>query len=361
MGDTDIQGNANVSRNMNVGGAMRVGGDAEFGHGLRVKGYLEAPNIKGANKGLFLSSASLRESYPDPEPGWWALVGSGFPAAVYVASPAGKWVNTGGTSGSVNIDGNGVVIGGESSGGSGSERVSDEEIERIGGVLADDFIPTIRLEDLDSLGTDGSLASMRNFARGLAGKARYAVISDSKQIGTLDLISDTSLHVLTEILTTHESLDADDQISGKGHYDGEIWTYYRSLNLSSPTLADTVDRGDWTAWKILSGRVPENRGGKRFQRFGGVGKKDGALMSLAGSIPMEGASLMYDPDFGFFLRISTGSLGIQHADYANWLEGSEALGIPPKREAGPNAGTLYICPSGIWGMCGNSFTELLHI
>ena len=137
MGDTDIQGNANVSRNMNVGGAMRVGGDAEFGHGLRVKGYLEAPNIKGANKGLFLSSASLREAYPDPEPGWWALVGNGFPASVYVATPEGKWVNTGGTSGSVNIDGNGVVIGGESSGGSGSGRVSDEEIERIGGVLAD--------------------------------------------------------------------------------------------------------------------------------------------------------------------------------------------------------------------------------
>ena len=51
---------------------MRV--SLTVGHNLTVEGWLEAKNIKGANKGLFKTAAQLREAYPNPQDGWWALV-----------------------------------------------------------------------------------------------------------------------------------------------------------------------------------------------------------------------------------------------------------------------------------------------
>ncbi len=90
----DIQGNANVSRNLNVGSHLNVNGDGLFGHNLIVKGWLDAPNIKGPLKGLYASEASLNEAYPRPMPGWFALVGNTLPANVYRVE-GGKWVATG--------------------------------------------------------------------------------------------------------------------------------------------------------------------------------------------------------------------------------------------------------------------------
>lgn len=90
----DIQGNANVSRNMNVGGHANVNGDAFIGHNLVVKGWLDAPNIKGPLKGLYASEATLNTAYPRPMPGWFALVGNTLPADVYRVE-GGKWIPTG--------------------------------------------------------------------------------------------------------------------------------------------------------------------------------------------------------------------------------------------------------------------------
>lgn len=90
----DIQGNANVSRNLNVGSHLNVNGDGLFWHNLIVKGWLDAPNIKGPLKGLYASEASLNEAYPRPMPGWFALVGNTLPANVYRVE-GGKWVATG--------------------------------------------------------------------------------------------------------------------------------------------------------------------------------------------------------------------------------------------------------------------------
>lgn len=90
----DIQGNANVSRNLNVGSHLNVNGDGLFGHNLVVKGWLDAPNIKGPLKGLYASEDSLNEAYPRPMPGWFALVGNTLPANVYRVE-GGKWIPTG--------------------------------------------------------------------------------------------------------------------------------------------------------------------------------------------------------------------------------------------------------------------------
>ena len=112
-GNTDIQGNANISRNANVGGHAYVGGDVAVGHNLIVKGWVDAPNIKGACKGLYASEEALKAAYPRPMPGWFALVGNTLPAQVWRAERAGnfgltsstqcKWTPTGETGGEFNL------------------------------------------------------------------------------------------------------------------------------------------------------------------------------------------------------------------------------------------------------------------
>lgn len=94
LGNSDIQGNANVSRNVNAGGNATVRGNVIVEHNLVVRGWVDAPNIKGALKGLYASEADLKASYPRPMPGWFALVGDTLPADVWRVE-GGKWVPTG--------------------------------------------------------------------------------------------------------------------------------------------------------------------------------------------------------------------------------------------------------------------------
>ena len=92
-----IDGDVAVGRDVNVGGKVNVKGSAKIGHNLTVDGWLEAKNIKGPNKGLFKTAAQLREAYPNPHEGWWALVTVEGSAAsdhlgqLYVAD-GGVWV-----------------------------------------------------------------------------------------------------------------------------------------------------------------------------------------------------------------------------------------------------------------------------
>ncbi|MDE6217855.1 MAG: hypothetical protein K2F64_02515 [Muribaculaceae bacterium] len=75
---------------------------------LRVEGWLEAPNIRGFLKGMFLSHSDLEAAYPHPLPGWAALVGTSLPAPVYVSSE-GRWVASGGTGGASSFSEGGMI------------------------------------------------------------------------------------------------------------------------------------------------------------------------------------------------------------------------------------------------------------
>lgn len=101
-GNTDIQGNANISRNANVGSHANVNGDVVVGHNLFVKGWVDAPNIKGPCKGLYASEEALKAAYPRPMPGWFALVGNTLPAQVWRVD-GGEWTPTGETGGQFNL------------------------------------------------------------------------------------------------------------------------------------------------------------------------------------------------------------------------------------------------------------------
>lgn len=90
-----IDGDVAVGRNIAAGGDANVQGSARVGHDLIVEGYLVAKNIKSPCKGLFKTADILKECFPRPHDGWWAMVGTSVPASVYVAE-GGEWVATGG-------------------------------------------------------------------------------------------------------------------------------------------------------------------------------------------------------------------------------------------------------------------------
>lgn len=99
----EIEGDVAISRHVATGGNATVQGHATIKKNLRVEGWLEAKNIKGPNKGVFTSVAKLKEAYPLPHAGWWALVGDTLPAALYIVD-GGEWVATGKNAGNPTID-----------------------------------------------------------------------------------------------------------------------------------------------------------------------------------------------------------------------------------------------------------------
>lgn len=105
---TEIEGDVAVGRHVTTGGDAHINGHAVVEKNLKVKGWLDAPNIKGVCKGLFLTAAKLSEAYPEPEKGWWALVGKGVPAQVYVEDN-GSWIGLTNPNGSPVLGGNPAV------------------------------------------------------------------------------------------------------------------------------------------------------------------------------------------------------------------------------------------------------------
>lgn len=102
-----IPQNMAVSKDLLVGGKASVSGDAHVKGSLRVGGWLEADNIKGPMKGLFRTPAALKSEYPDPQPGWMALVGTTLPAPLYMEKD-GEWTDTGNTAGTVVVGLSGI-------------------------------------------------------------------------------------------------------------------------------------------------------------------------------------------------------------------------------------------------------------
>lgn len=94
-----IDGDVAIGRTVTAGGNATVRGNVVVGHNLKVEGWLDARNIKGPCKGLFLTEGELEAAYPHPQRGWWGLVGETTPADVYVAvsdgGAAAHWVATG--------------------------------------------------------------------------------------------------------------------------------------------------------------------------------------------------------------------------------------------------------------------------
>ena len=89
-----VGGSVAVGRDVTVGGRSTVRGNATFDRDVYISGWLNARNIRGAGKGLYETVDKLNSDYPNPENGWFALVGDTLPADIYRAW-GGEWVATG--------------------------------------------------------------------------------------------------------------------------------------------------------------------------------------------------------------------------------------------------------------------------
>lgn len=89
-----VGGSVAVGRDITVGGRSTVRGNATFNRDVYISGWLNARNIRGAGKGLYETVDKLNSAYPNPENGWFALVGDTMPADIYRAW-GGEWVATG--------------------------------------------------------------------------------------------------------------------------------------------------------------------------------------------------------------------------------------------------------------------------
>lgn len=89
-----VGGSVAVGRDITVGGRSTVRGNATFNRDVYISGWLNARNIRGAGKGLYETVDKLNSAYPNPENGWFALVGNTLPADIYRAW-GGEWVATG--------------------------------------------------------------------------------------------------------------------------------------------------------------------------------------------------------------------------------------------------------------------------
>lgn len=92
----NISGDLSVGKNLDVGGKSMVQGDAEVGHNLKVGGWLDAENVRGSSKGVYLDLQDLQRRYPTPRDGWYAgvlkLVGGRRVVEAYIGH-GGIWVD----------------------------------------------------------------------------------------------------------------------------------------------------------------------------------------------------------------------------------------------------------------------------
>jgi hypothetical protein len=106
---TQLDGDVSVGRNTSIGGSLTIQGGGRVKGTFVIDGWLDAKNIKSSNKGIFTTVEKLREAFPRPHDGWWAIVGKSLPSPIYVGD-GGAWVATGESGGTPMLeDANGAL------------------------------------------------------------------------------------------------------------------------------------------------------------------------------------------------------------------------------------------------------------
>lgn len=73
---SQIDGDVSVGRNVSMGGDATIQGRTLMKGNTIVEGWLIAANVVSSHKGYFRRKKDLNSSYPNPEDGWWAFVGT---------------------------------------------------------------------------------------------------------------------------------------------------------------------------------------------------------------------------------------------------------------------------------------------
>lgn len=268
MDNRDIQGSVNVSRHVKAGGNGEVGGTLSVGHNLRVKGWVDAPHIKGPLKGLYGSEAQLKESYPEPEPGWFALVGDTLPAAIYradynEATGRTEWRSTGEKGGTLTLYHEGLEeimrMLEEMRAAYESGNMTEEDLAKLRQACKEEVMAELEprlmgemslTEMTDMTGEDAKKYIFTAYKK----PHRYVVTDGMRVVGMLEIISDNLGHVVTQLFMTHCVL-TDGTFNGS-HSDVHVYRYYRSYNVNSSLMPKEA----WSEWKIMSTSDSEDAG-----------------------------------------------------------------------------------------------------
>lgn len=235
-----IDGDVAVGRDVNIGGKATIRGSVKVGHNLIIDGWLEAKNIKGPNKGLFKTAVQLRETFPNPQDGWWALVTVEGSAAsdhlgqLYIAD-GGVWVAQVDSNGSALLKGNPTVD-------------STEYMEAVEAMTADleavkvnvnqneadiQSLRSTQTSHTDSLNT---LNKQMGVAQGDIGTLKENVSSNKAELS--DSIKNVKAELSGSINTVQSDLNAFKDTKGQV---GGVAPLDENGRVSSQYLSDTIN------------------------------------------------------------------------------------------------------------------------
>ena len=109
--------------------------------------------------------------------------------------------------------------------------------------LAEGIVGSIDVAKIDAV--PGSVAEAVRMTKDTL-HSRWTLVSDGKNVGVVDMFSDSMRHQLTEVLTTHYSMNTEGKLDFGVHNDKAIYRYFRSYNINSAHLEN--EKGTWTEW-----------------------------------------------------------------------------------------------------------------
>lgn len=271
---TKIDGDLSVGRKLAVGGRSIYQGDGHYKSNLRVDGWLDAKNIKGPCKGLFKDVEKLRNAYPNPRNGWWAIVGNAVPAPIYIAE-SGQWIASGDTGGNPSINSDiydtaidniqdnidklsdkidaikPVVIVDNLTDGGRTSALSAEQ-----GKILNENMTRFHRSNFITLSDFNSFPSSQSEALAFVDDGSTAFLTvihtqssgNETSIGTVSIFTDAKGDRITEILETRCKIN-DSGILTTDYTFGAPRRYYRNYILSQAN--NTSELLKWTKWDKL--------------------------------------------------------------------------------------------------------------
>lgn len=120
-----------------------------------------------------------------------------------------------------------------------ARKTADEELRTI----AERVVGSIDVTQIDTI--PGSTSEAVKMAKDTL-HSRWTLTCNERNVGVVDVFSDSMLHQLTEVLTTHYGMNTEGKLDFSGHMDTTIYRYFRSYNINSAHLKN--ERGTWTEW-----------------------------------------------------------------------------------------------------------------
>lgn len=212
------------------------------------------------SKGLFSNVEELKRTIPNPIDGDWALVGSSFPAQIYIAK-GGQWIDTGETGGpeialndylkyrSVDENNNVELLDpyGEVAYPKTRSVCVDHDGVTLDKVISDlnnKIISTINLPDID-LDESTILKLMYGIS-----STRFLVVDEGQHnCGILEVFSDNGGHGLTQIFINSFDSLVNGEILTNSHRDGKVFKYKRYYSYSNGS--SDIPLKTWGPWSLI--------------------------------------------------------------------------------------------------------------